>query len=128
MAAARRSERHMRIGINPARSVPRIRFASVEILVGRTPLHRIVFYSCVLLCDRGVSRGTRFRVASLSQAQAAIDEGYRVITVSTSLTQSGIVKRLKEDFGDISDFNDQGLMQHPRFAGWLEETVAASLQ
>jgi hypothetical protein len=62
-----------------------------------------------------------------ASAQAAIDKGQRVISVSTSLTQSGIVKRLGEDFGDITDFNNKGLSQHPAFAGWVETTVAESL-
>ncbi|MFW2403947.1 MAG: hypothetical protein ACN4GT_04205 [Gammaproteobacteria bacterium] len=67
-------------------------------------------------------------VAALrAQAQAAIDDGYRVIAVHTSLTQSGIVKRLNRDINDLAAFNDKGLMQHPRFADWIDEAVAASL-
>jgi len=63
-----------------------------------------------------------------SRAQAAIDNGHTVISVSTSLTQSGIVKRLTEDFGDISAFNNKGLTQHPRFADWIDLVVIESLQ
>jgi hypothetical protein len=67
-------------------------------------------------------------VAALrAQAQAAIDNGYRVIAVHTSLTQSGIVKRLNRDISDIADFNDKGLMQHPRFGDWIDEVVSASV-
>jgi len=67
-------------------------------------------------------------VAALrTRAQQAIDSGQRVIAVSTSLTQSGIVKRLNRDIGDLAAFNDKGLMQHPLFAGWIEVAVAKSL-
>jgi DNA-binding LacI/PurR family transcriptional regulator len=57
-------------------------------------------------------------------AQAAIDSGHRVIAVHTSLTQSGVVKRLDRDINDLAAFNNKGLMQHPRFADWIDEVVA----
>jgi hypothetical protein len=58
---------------------------------------------------------------------AAIEAGNQVITVTTSLTQSGIMKRLKEDFGDATAFNDKGLVQHPRFGEWISSTLQAAL-
>jgi hypothetical protein len=68
-------------------------------------------------------------VAALRErVQAAIDSGYKVIAVSTSLTQSGIVKRLGDDIGDLADFNSKGLMLHPRFKDWIDQAVTASLQ
>jgi sirohydrochlorin cobaltochelatase len=60
-------------------------------------------------------------------AQQAIDDGHAVIAVHTSLTQSGIVKRLNKDIGDLASFNGKGLMEHPRFADWIDEVVAANL-
>lgn len=63
-----------------------------------------------------------------AEVQAATEMGYRVITVSTSLTQSGIVKRLNDDFGDVTDFNDKGLTQHPRFADWIEQSIESNLR
>jgi hypothetical protein len=62
-----------------------------------------------------------------AQAQRAIDGGDRVIAVHTSLTQSGVVKRLNKDINDLAAFNDKGLMQHPRFADWIDEVVTASV-
>jgi len=61
------------------------------------------------------------------RAQGAIDQGYRVIAVHTSLTQSGVVKRLNRDISDLAAFNDKGLMQHPRFADWIDEVVTTNL-
>jgi len=66
-------------------------------------------------------------VANLrQQVQSAIDGGHSVIAVHTSLTQSGIVKRLNQDISDLAAFNAKGLMQHPHFADWIDEVVAAS--
>ena len=58
--------------------------------------------------------------------QQAIDGGHSVIAVHTSLTQSGIVKRLNKDIGDLAAFNRTGLMEHPRFADWIAAAVAAN--
>ena len=60
------------------------------------------------------------------RAQAAIDSGNKVIAVHTSLTQSGVVRRLNKDIGDLAAFNDKGLMQHPRFADWIDAAVRAA--
>jgi len=66
-------------------------------------------------------------VANLrAQVQSAIDDGRSVIAVHTSLTQSGVVKRLNQDISDLAAFNDKGLMQHPRFVDWIDEVVTAS--
>ncbi|MGI9342702.1 MAG: hypothetical protein ACR2QV_07610 [Gammaproteobacteria bacterium] len=62
-----------------------------------------------------------------AQAQSAIDSGDSVIAVHTSLTQSGIVRRLNKDISDLAAFNDKGLMQHPLFADWIDAAVTASL-
>lgn len=62
-----------------------------------------------------------------ADAQKAIDDGHRVIAVSTSLTQSGIVRRLNEDIGDLTAFNAKGLVEHPRFAEWIDTVIADSM-
>jgi len=68
-------------------------------------------------------------VANLrAAAQQAIDSGNTVIAVHTSLTQSGIVKRLNKDISDLAAFNGKGLMEHPRFADWIAAAVAANAE
>jgi len=71
------------------------------------------------------------RIANVARIRAdgqkAIDAGYGLVAVSTSLTQSGIVKRLKSDIGDMAAFNDKGLMQHPRFSDWIDAVVTTSV-
>ena len=58
------------------------------------------------------------------RAQDAIDGGYRVVAVHTALTYSGIVKRLEKDISDLADFNNKGLMMHPRFGDWLDGAIS----
>lgn len=57
-------------------------------------------------------------------AQDAIDQGHDVIVVTTSLTNSGVVKRMKGDVGDLAEFNDKGVMEHPLFGNWIDKVVA----
>jgi hypothetical protein len=56
-------------------------------------------------------------------AQSALDEGQSVIVVTTALTQSGVVGRMKQDVAGVARFNDKGLMQHPRFGAWVDSVV-----
>jgi hypothetical protein len=62
-----------------------------------------------------------------AELEQAIADGYTAITVSTNLAQSGITKRLEQDFGDISMFNNKGLLLHPRFNDWINESVSVAL-
>ena len=57
-------------------------------------------------------------------AQAAIDEGHDVIAVTTALTQSNVVGRMKRDVEGVATFNGKGLMEHPRFGDWIDAVVA----
>ena len=50
-------------------------------------------------------------------ARRLIDDGYRVIAVHTSLTQSGIVRRLDKDINDLAAFNNKGLMYNLSLEG-----------
>jgi len=59
-------------------------------------------------------------------AQAALDEGHDVIAVSTALTYSGVVGRMQRDVEGVAIFNDKGLMEHPRFAQWIDQVVASN--
>lgn len=56
-------------------------------------------------------------------AQSALDEGHDVVVVTTALTQSGVVGRMKQDVEGVASFNDKGLMQHPRFGAWIDTVV-----
>lgn len=56
-------------------------------------------------------------------AQDAIDNGQQVIVVTTALTQSGVVGRMKTDVEGVARFNDKGLMQHPRFGAWVDSVI-----
>jgi hypothetical protein len=57
----------------------------------------------------------------IADAQA---QGMDVIVVTNVLTQSGIMKRLKNDVdGTGAKFNDAGLMQNERFADWIAAAV-----
>lgn len=56
-------------------------------------------------------------------AQSALDEGHDVVVVTTALTQSGVVGRMKQDVEGVARFNDKGLMQHPRFGAWIDTVV-----
>ncbi len=61
----------------------------------------------------------------ISDAKA---EGKDVIVTTTVLTEAGVLRKLEKDvegFGVI--FNDTGLMVHPRFADWLEESIQQSV-
>jgi hypothetical protein len=51
-----------------------------------------------------------------------------VIVVTNVLTQSGIMNRLKNDVADTgAKFSDTGLMQHERFADWIQAAVEENL-
>ena len=61
----------------------------------------------------------------IKDAQA---QGMDVIVVTNVLTQSGIMKRLKNDVdGTGAKFNDAGLMQNERFADWIKAAVEENL-
>jgi hypothetical protein len=57
-------------------------------------------------------------------AQDALDDGHDVIVVTTALTQSNVVGRMKRDVDGVARFNDKGLMQNPRFRAWIETAIA----
>ena len=61
-------------------------------------------------------------------AQEGIDNGQDVIVVTTALTNSGVVKRMKADVEGIAAFNDKGLMEHPLFGNWIDQTVAQATE
>ena len=51
-------------------------------------------------------------------------QGMSAIVVTNVLTQSGIMKRLKNDVeGTGAEFNDAGLMQNARFSDWIDAAV-----
>ena len=51
-------------------------------------------------------------------------QGMSAIVVTNVLTQSGIMKRLKNDVdGTGAEFNDAGLMQNARFSDWIEAAI-----
>ncbi len=60
--------------------------------------------------------------------QEHLDMGHKVIAVTTNLVQSGITGRLENDISDLAEFNNKGLMLHPRFEAWIDEVVEASLK
>jgi hypothetical protein len=60
-------------------------------------------------------------------AQAAIDQGQEVIVVTTALTQSNVVGRMKSDVEGLARFNNKGLMLHPRFGDWIDTVIEARL-
>lgn len=71
---------------------------------------------------------TEVRAANVAairgNAQDAVDQGHDVIIVTTSLTNSGVVKRMKSDVEGLAAFNDKGLMEHPLFGSWIDKVVA----
>lgn len=60
-------------------------------------------------------------------AQDALDGGREVVVVTTALTQSGVVGRMKRDVDGLARFNDKGLMQHPRFNDWVDGVIDSRL-
>ena len=72
------------------------------------------------------------RAANVVQIRAMVQEhldmGHKVIAVTTNLVQSGITGRLETDIGDLAEFNNKGLMLHPRFEAWIDEVVEAGLK
>lgn len=57
-------------------------------------------------------------------AQQAIDDGHRVLVVTTALTDSGVVGRMRRDVEGVAIFNSKGLMEHPAFGEWIDTVVA----
>lgn len=56
-------------------------------------------------------------------AQDGQDQGRDVVVVTTALTQSGALARMKRDVEGVARFNDKGLMQHPRFGAWIDTVI-----
>lgn len=61
-----------------------------------------------------------------ANAQAAIDQGHKVLVVTTALTESGVVSRMREDVQGVATFSSKGLMEHPRFSEWIDMVVAGA--
>jgi len=57
-------------------------------------------------------------------AQSAIDQGHQVLAVTTALTESGVVGRMRKDVEGVATFSSKGLMEHPRFGEWIDAVVA----
>jgi sirohydrochlorin ferrochelatase len=62
--------------------------------------------------------------AEVEKASAA---GHRIIAVTTQLTASGVVGRLREDVGPLATFEGRGVMEHPRFKDWINEQIEIAL-
>ncbi len=71
------------------------------------------------------------RKANVKAIRADVDseaaKGRRIIAVTTMLTASSVVRRLKEDVGPKADFEGRGLMEHPRFKDWINEQIEIAL-
>jgi hypothetical protein len=68
------------------------------------------------------------RAANVAMIRGWIAEargrGQDVIVVTNVLTQSSVMRRLERDVdGTGAKFNDTSLMQHPRFAAWIDTVV-----
>jgi hypothetical protein len=61
----------------------------------------------------------------ISDAKA---QGKDVIVTTTVLTEAGVLRKLEKDVEGLGViFNDTGMMVHPRFADWLDETIQQSV-
>jgi hypothetical protein len=60
-------------------------------------------------------------------AKAAMDEGHDVLVVTTALTESGVVARMRNDVEGVAVFNSKGLMENPRFAKWIDAVIAENV-
>jgi hypothetical protein len=73
---------------------------------------------------------TQVRAANVegirANAQAAIDQGHKVLVVTTALTESGVVARMRKDVEGVATFSSKGLMEHPRFGEWIDVVVAGA--
>ena len=71
------------------------------------------------------------RKANVKAIRADVDgevaKGRRIIAVTTMLTASSVVRRLKDDIGPQADFEGRGLMEHPRFKDWINEQIENAL-
>jgi len=62
--------------------------------------------------------------AKVEEASAA---GHRIIAVTTQLTASSVVRRLREDIGPKATFEGRGVMEHPAFKKWINQQIEVAL-
>ena len=60
-------------------------------------------------------------------AGQAMADGQQVIVVTTALTESGVVGRMKRDVEGVARFNSKGLMEHSLFVEWIDKVLGESM-
>jgi sirohydrochlorin ferrochelatase len=60
--------------------------------------------------------------------ETATEEGKRVLVVSNLITTGSVQKKIRRDLAGLQfQFNTKGLMLHPDFAHWIQDTVRREL-
>ena len=105
----------------------------IEILEGHAAEIKSRFgFSDVKVSNVQDDAPVEMREANVARLRGWVDdakaEGKDVIVATTVLTEAGVLRKLEKDVEDLGViFNDTGLMVHPRFADWLEETIQQSV-
>ena len=61
--------------------------------------------------------------------ETATAEGKRVLVVSNLITTGGVQRKIRRDLAGLQfQFNSKGLMLHPAFGDWIQDTVSRTLQ
>ena len=76
---------------------------------------------------------TAVRAANVKKFRGWVEsakvEGKRVLVVCNLLTTSSVHRKIKRDLEGLDyEFNTTGLMLHPDFLNWIQDTVAQSLE